>query len=227
MISDQHFPYQHPDTVEFLRYLKKKYKPDRVINIGDELDYHAISFHEHNPDLLSPSDELQTALRRMAPLFRLFPKMDILESNHGSLVYRKGVAFGLPRHVFKSYRDILGAPQGWQWHDHLVLTMSDGKDVYFCHGRTRDAQKNSKNQSMSFIQGHHHSSFEIKYWANERDLYWGMTVGCLVDRSSLAYAYGKTCNDKPIIGCAMILDGHPRLEPMVLDKSGRWIGRKK
>ena len=38
--------------------VKKTFKPDTVINIGDLLDFHAISMHEHNPDLPSAGDEL-------------------------------------------------------------------------------------------------------------------------------------------------------------------------
>ena len=65
VISDTHFPYQHKDTVDFLKEIKSKYKPDRIIHIGDELDYHAISFHPTDPNLLSPSDELRIAIEEM------------------------------------------------------------------------------------------------------------------------------------------------------------------
>ena len=59
VISDLHIPYHHQDAFEFLKALKKKYKPDLIVNIGDELDHHAISMHEHNPDLMSAGDELK------------------------------------------------------------------------------------------------------------------------------------------------------------------------
>jgi predicted phosphodiesterase len=58
VISDLHIPYHHPDAFEFLKTLKKKYKPDLVVNIGDEIDQHSFSFHNHHPDLKSPGDEL-------------------------------------------------------------------------------------------------------------------------------------------------------------------------
>ena len=60
-ISDQHAPYHHPDTLYFLAALKKEYKPDCVVNMGDELDWHSISFHDHHPGLHSPKDELEIA----------------------------------------------------------------------------------------------------------------------------------------------------------------------
>lgn len=221
-ISDQHFPYNHPDTIPFLKAIKKKYKPDRIINLGDEVDLHSISFHEHDPDLLSPSDELQTAIARMKPLFEIFPVVDLLESNHGSLVYRKGKTHGLPRHVFKSYREILGAPSGWKWHPELTIKMSNGQYVYICHGRSANGLKLSQSMGMSTVQGHYHSKFEIQYWANSLGLYWSIISGCLIDKDSLAFAYDKVNLQRPILGISIALSGIPKLLPMILNKSGRW-----
>lgn len=222
IISDQHFPYAHQDTIPFLIALKKKYKFDRIINIGDEIDWHSISFHEHNPDLLSPSDELQAAIDKLKILYKLFPKMDILESNHGSLVYRKGKVMGLPRHVFKSYREILGAPKDWHWHFELTISLPDGSKCYFHHGKSNNGLKLSQAMGMSCVQGHHHQKFGIEYWANPLGLYWSLQVGCLIDKDELAFEYGKNDMKRPLIGCAGILDSQPKLFPMLLNKNGRW-----
>jgi hypothetical protein len=224
-ISDQHFPYNHPDIIAFLSECKSVFKPDRVVNVGDETDGHSISFHTHDPDLLSPSAELKEAIERMRPLYKLFPKMDLMESNHGSLVYRRGKAFGIPQGALKSYRDVLEAPPGWEWHDYLILQPSHGAPIFICHGRTSNGMANGKNVGMNFVQGHHHSKFDIQCWANDFNLYWAMTVGCLIERRSLAFAYGKTMGPKPIIGLGVVIDGWPRLVPMKLDSHGRWIGK--
>ena len=62
VIGDMHIPYHHKESFAFLRALKKKYKGfDLVVNIGDELDQHAISMHDSNPDLPSAGDELKLA----------------------------------------------------------------------------------------------------------------------------------------------------------------------
>lgn len=222
IISDQHFPFNHADIVAFLRAIKKKYKPDRVINIGDELDYHGISFHDHDADLMSPSDELKSAKIRLKPIFELFPKMDLMDSNHGSLVYRKAKHHGLPRSVIKSYRDVLEAPQGWVWHNDLTITLSNGMKCYFCHGKSSDILKVSQSMGMSAVSGHYHEKFEIRYWGNSQGLFFGMVVDCLIENKSLAFAYNKLNLKRPVIGCAVILDGIPKLIPMVLDKNGRW-----
>lgn len=224
VIPDMHYPYAHADTVAFLRAVARRHKPDKVVCLGDEVDWHAISFHDHDPDLMSPSDELQTAINRMQPLYKLFPKMDLLESNHGSLVYRKGKTHGLPRHVFKSYREVLQAPKGWHWHSDLTLQMSDGQYVYFCHGRSAQGLKLSQSMGMSTVQGHFHEKFEAQYWGNSRGLYWSVMSGCLVDNDSLAFSYNKVNLKRPLIGCTVIINGLPLQIPMVLCKGGRWIG---
>jgi len=61
VISDLHIPYHHKDSFAFLKEIKKQFKIDFVVNIGDLLDFHAISFHETNPDLPSAGDELTLA----------------------------------------------------------------------------------------------------------------------------------------------------------------------
>ena len=62
VISDTHIPYHHKDLIPFLAAIKKFYKPDRVVHIGDELDKHALSFHDSDPDLPSAGDELKISL---------------------------------------------------------------------------------------------------------------------------------------------------------------------
>lgn len=223
VISDTHFPYNHPDVIAFLSCLKAKYKFDRIVHIGDEIDWHAISFHDHDPDLMSPGDELKTAVARMQPLYRLFPKVDILESNHGSLVYRKARAFGIPRHVLKSYRSILEAPKGWSWHMELTIELSNGAKCYFHHGKSAQGLKLSQAMGMSVVQGHYHEKYSIEYWGNPLGLYWSMQVGCLVDKDTLAFEYCKNNMKRPLIGCGGIIDGLPRLFPMILNRQGRWI----
>lgn len=225
IISDLHAPYEHPDTVAFLKAIKKKYKPTRVILSGDEADFHAISFHDHDPDLDSPGRELQKAIKALTPIYKLFPKAQVLESNHGSLVIRKALASGLSRRFLRTPGEVLQAPKGWTWHFDLTVTLPDGTKCYFHHSKGANVKKNSQTTGRSFVQGHHHESFEICYWGNPNALLFGMTVGCLVSPPALAMAYNKNNLKRPVIGCAMIIDSHPVLIPMVLNSRGRWTKR--
>lgn len=224
VISDLHSPYYHQDTIPFLKAIKEEFKPDRVILSGDEIESHCISFHDSDPDLpFSPSSELEKAIELLEPIYELFPKADILESNHGSLVYRRGKHGGLPRSVFKDYREILRAPRGWNWHSELILKLSDGRDCYFHHGKSSNGLRLSQSMGMNTVQGHHHSVFNIEYHANPNNIFWSMIVGCLIDDKSLAFSYNKLQMKRPLIGVGIILEGQPKLLPMILNKESRWI----
>ena len=106
VIPDQHFPFNHIDIFKFLGAVKAKYRPDKVVNLGEEVDLHSLSMHDHDPDLPNPRDEMEMAIVRLRHLYKLFPEVDILESNHGSLVYRRAKKYGLPKRVIKDYRTI-------------------------------------------------------------------------------------------------------------------------
>jgi len=47
----------------------------------------------------------------------------------------------------------------------------------------------------------------------------------LIDQKSMAFNYAKNFRTRFIIGCGIIIDGIPRLLPMVLNKKGDWIGK--
>jgi len=225
IISDLHYPYAHKDSLPFLKAVKSWLKPDRVVNIGDEVDYHAISFHDKDPDLDNATQELLRAREDIKKLEKLFPKMDLLHSNHGSLVFRKRKYHGLPDYIIKDYADILDVnKKNWKWHDKLILHDKYGS-YYFVHNMNKDPLKSSMSIGMNFIQGHYHTDFQIKYWSSPEALKWGLSVGCLIDKDSLAFAYSRVNIRRPILGCAYIEDGIPNLIPMVLEKGNRWIGR--
>ncbi len=209
----------------FLKAIKNKYKPTRVILSGDEADFHAISFHDHDGDLDSAGLELEKTIQALKPIYDLFPVAEVLESNHGSLVMRRALSNSMSRHYFKAPGEILKAPKGWSWHFDIDLKLPNGTDCYFHHSKGANVKKNSQAMGRSFVQGHHHESFEIQYWGNPSALLFGMTVGCLVDPRSLAMAYNANNLKRPVIGCAVIIDSHPQLIPMQLNKAGRWTGK--
>lgn len=224
VISDMHHPYHHPDTVKFLQALKNKYRFDRIICIGDEVDYHALSFHDSDPDLPSAGDELENAKKSLKPLFKMFPKMDIVESNHGSMVLRQGLAAGMPKAVLRPYNEVLGAPRGWNWKFDVKVNTPMGK-VYFCHGKSGAAGRLASLYGMSAVQGHFHEKSQITYISTPEKLMFDMHVGCLADDKSLALGYNKINPKRPIVSVGVILNGIPHIIPMVLNKKGRWIGK--
>jgi len=221
-ISDIHAPYQHPDAIPFLLALHEKYKFDHVLCGGDEVDFHALSFHDSDPDLPQAGFELEQAKQQLVPLFKAFPNVDVLESNHGSLVYRKGKHHGMPRHVLKSYNEILGAPAGWKWREEFGYQFSNGHKAVAHHGYSANTLLASQRRASSLIQFHFHNDLSIRYWQNKEGLFWALQSGCLIDDTSLAMAYNKLTVSRPIIGCAGVIEGHPRLFPMPMTKDNRW-----
>jgi hypothetical protein len=223
-ISDLHAPYMHQDTVKFLAAVKKKYNPTRVVCLGDERDGHAESYHESSPDLPSAGDELDMAVEQLKPIYKLFPVADVLESNHGSLAVRKAQTAGISRKHLQPYRDVLGAPKGWDWHMDLLLDIPNGSKVYFHHGLCADVMKLVSLRGVCCVQGHYHNTFKIGYIGNPQALLWGMQVGCSIDAKSMAFAYGRNTLQRPVVGHGIIIDGLPKLLPMVLNSNGRWNG---
>lgn len=215
-ISDMHIPYHHKNTIPFLKMLKERYNPTRIICLGDELDKHALSFHDSDPDLMSAGDELRAALPVIKEIEEIFPIMDIIDSNHGSMVFRKAKHHGVPRHYLKSYNDVLQVGRGWKWHHDLTIELPDGQKVYIHHGKSSEAIKTSQAMSMSHVCGHFHESFGVKYWANPNGLFFAMNSGCLINDDSYAFAYNNSNLKRPIIGTSLIIDGVPILEAMSL-----------
>jgi len=186
-----------------------------------------MSFHDSDPDLDSSGRELVLALGYIDTLHEIFPKMDLLNSNHGSMAYRKAKHHGVPRHLLKSYNDALGVPeQDWKWHDQIVVRLPNGHDVLIGHFFGSDVLKASIAMGMSLIQGHAHSSFELRYWQSMSGLHFAITSGCLIDDKSLAYAYNKMQIKRPIMGATFIENSQPYLIPMLVDQDNRWIGTK-
>lgn len=221
VLSDMHHPYAHPDTVPFLTALKNKFKFDTVVCIGDEADFHDASFHDSDPDLDSSGVELEKAIVQLKPIYKLFPKVTVVESNHGSMVMRKALVGKIPRKAIRSYNEILDAPKGWKWVFDTIINTPLGP-VYFCHGKAAAAGKLASQYGMSCVQGHYHEKAQITYISTPEKLMFDAHTGCLANDKSLALGYNKINPKRPIVSVLVIVNGIPQIIPMVLNKSGRW-----
>jgi hypothetical protein len=203
--------------------MKKKYKPDLVVSIGDLADFHGISFHKSDPDLLSPGDELKRLRALTKELEALFPKMIIVGSNHGDLPLRRALDAGLPQDLFRPYNEIYNVGKGWQFVDDLTLV--DGDDaIYLVHYICKDVAKAAAQRGICVVSGHTHTNFSISYISNPRSLLWGMSVGCSIDKQSLAFKYNRLDLGRPIIGHGLVEFGQPKLLPMLLNTKHKWTG---
>lgn len=216
VISDLHVPYHNPNALNFVQEVAEKWDIDTVVCIGDEVDFHGISFHRHDPDLMNPGEELRVAVEELQRWYTVFPDVHVCTSNHTSLPFRKAFDCGLPKALLRDYREFLQAPKGWQWADEWTID-----NVTYIHGEnlgsSLTALKNAvTKRRISTVIGHLHSEMGIYFSATERDLVFAMNVGCLVSIDSMAFAYGKKFALRPVLGCGVVIDGTPYLEQMDL-----------
>jgi len=235
VISDLHCPYVHQDAFKFLKALKKKYKPDRIIQIWDELDNHWISFHDSDPDLDGAGEELVKARKQLQELEKIFPIMDLVHSNHWSLLYRRGKAHWIPKHMLLGYKDVIFWEKNkqweivrkkwdwWSWHDNITLELSNWEKCFFAHEAEANIMKHAGHFGMNMVAWHRHSKFEVGYISSPHSLRFWMVVGCLLDHKSLAFEYNKLQSKRPILWVWVIIEWIPILVPMLLNSEGKWV----
>ena len=203
IIGDSHIPFEHRDYLSFCKRIHKAFKCTRVIHIGDLVDNHAISYHEKEPDGLSPEQEMALADEHLKPWFKAFPKVYLCRGNHDVLVDRKNRTSGLPKRCFTPFRDIWKLPKTWQdafeWEfDGVLYKHGTGHSGKYGHvGAATDARQ-------SAVIGHLHSVAGVEWMANSKEVMFGMSVGCGIDRKKYAFKYGKDFRRKPILGCGVV-----------------------
>jgi hypothetical protein len=217
-ISDSHIPYSKRGYLDFLKKTKDDFvrDGDLIIHVGDELDFHNLSFHDSDSSLFSGGHELDRSIEELHQengLAKLFPKMFLLESNHGSMILRKTKHNEIPIRVLRPLPDLYETPH-WSWHESILL-LTDLGWVYCTHGKSAAYGRMVNSIGASVVQGHFHTKFEITYHRSVLATRFSMFVGCLADRDSLAMAYAKSNIPEFINGTGGIWEsGHPVLFPM-------------
>ena len=214
-IGDTHFPFDVRGYLEHCARIRDKYKIEHVYHVGDLVDHHATSYHDHDPDGLSAGDEANEAMVRLSVLYKLFDTVYVCYGNHDALPNRKAMSHGLSRIFVKDFLDAYGAPSTYEYqpyyiHDNIRIFHGLGGG-----GQYIMAQAVAKHM-INCVVGHAHTVCGIYYRATERKLLWGMSVGCGIDRHAYSMAYAKDIPNKPIISCGATIEGIPHLFPMNL-----------
>lgn len=212
VIPDLHLPFEVAGALDFCQRVRERYDCETIICVGDEVDNHAISFHDSDPDGFSAGHEAEVAMQRLKAWYAAFPECTVLIGNHSALPARRAYAKSIPKRMMRTYEEMWEAPAGWTWTMKAEL-LCDGFRVRGQHGTGKTGRAAAINWAlanrMSTFIGHLHSHGGVQYQHNGRDTIFGLNVGCLVDSQSYSMAYAKDFADKPTLGCGVIADeGH-------------------
>jgi hypothetical protein len=188
------------------------------------MDNHAISFWPSEIDLANATDELSKSRKVLRQVADIFMDTGVLcvESNHTDRLYRAGKQANIPKELLVPYKTLAGVQDyNWSWKFQQEVTVNSSK-LIFIHNGGSNVFLTSQRHGCSVIAGHVHTKQKIEYWASPSGRAFGMQVGCLVDHHSPAYRYSIGQVIQPLLGCAVILNGTPRLIEMNLTRTGRW-----
>ena len=221
VVSDLHLPHGHQDALAFCVSVQKKYQLEETVFIGDIVDLHALSYHEKDPQLAGPDQELNAAKKVIQPWIAAFPKARVCIGNHDSLIDRKAFTHGIPKQAIIHVSRLLGT-KGWDWRQEHTQPCGN-HHVVFRHSWGSSIEMALKLNGTSVVAGHFHSKSSIVHIQTSFRRMFGMQVGCLVDLDHSAFSYNKRDIRRPVLNVGIIRDGEPSLISMNT-KGGRWTG---
>ena len=223
ILPDLHLPFEKDRSLAFCKAIYKRFNCNKIVCTGDLLDMHQLSRHVSEPDSMGAIEELALAKKKIKQWAKVFPKMDIVLGNHDLIAKRQAKEVGLPSVYLKDLRDVYGMPKGWKFHNRLIV---DG--VLYIHnaGSGKYAAINkARDMSMSVVCGHTHKHGGVIYYTNPNNIFFGLQVGCLVDKETYAMRYSDS---EVCLGCGVVNDGQEALFlPMKMGKDLAKYNRRK
>lgn len=215
IIGDTHFPAVHPKYLAFLRKVHKKYKINRVVHIGDVVDWHSVSLHDKHPDCPLSLIEYERACELLEEYAKVFPKVDVCIGNHDQRLYKLATTTGIHPSLVKGPEELWPMCPHWKWKVNHVID-----EVIYNHGTNYSGKSPAFNaaisQGVSVVSGHTHTVAAIGSSNSglRPQCIFGMNVGCGVDIAHPSMFFGANKLKQPILSCGVVIDGHPYLEYM-------------
>ena len=144
IIGDTHEPFCHPDYRDFCYDVFDRFGISEIIHIGDEVDNHALSYHENSTEALDVVREGELAQEQMNEWYKTFPNVKVCVGNHSALPFRKATSTGIPKRFLKTYEEIWEAPKGWEWRLQWEI---DG--VLYEHGTGSSGISGARNRAIA------------------------------------------------------------------------------
>lgn len=216
VFADYHSPFQHKDALDFLADIARESKPDRVIINGDLTDSYNFSQYAKDLNTDSPVRELKKLQKDVGKLIKVFPKVIITDSNHDARLWRKAKIAGIPRELLLPYLTMIGADKAdWSLVPELTLTVDATREQwFFMHHMAGAALNSAKGLGSNVVLSHQHTKQGCYRSQGLKHSFWAVDTGCLIDEAKYAFAYQKLGQNKPVLGCALIEEGVPRIIPM-------------
>lgn len=206
VFSDTQSPFEHPKSIEFFESVANKYKCDKFVHCGDEIDAHWASKFVKCPEGYGARREHELALDFLSKMYKRWPSVKVCTSNHTQRPWLRAMDVGIPKAFLKDYRQALNAPNGWLWSDEHHV---DG--VKYIHGEEyTGAQAHlqaAKDHNCSVVIGHIHGYGGVQYLKRRGPMTFGMNVGCMIDQQAYAFRYGAKKAYWGTLGCGVVLDG--------------------
>jgi predicted phosphodiesterase len=175
-----------------------------------------VSAWNSDPDGLTAGGELEKAYTTMQKWHNAIPDMSICLGNHDirhmSLAFKTGLSTAYLRHFNEIY-DV-----DWQWN----WSYLQESKVLYTHGSEKGGQyahiNLSKEEGLATVIGHTHAHAGVNWFKTRTKQWFALNVGCGIDESKYAFAYGQHKAYKCIIGAGLVLDhgNDPRFVPYEL-----------
>lgn len=205
IIPDLHLPFKLSGYLTFAKETYKKFDCTKVVFIGDLIDNCASSYHELNPNGMSASLELDTAIEQLQEWYEAFPIATVINGNHDILPNRKVKTSGLDKRWIKQHKNVLGTPD-WEFVDELIHN-----NILYTHGHvTKEAYQECLYRQMPVVSGHRHTHCYIRYQTKKL---WGMQTGIAFNKNVYAFDYSKGNVGQQVEAIALVLGNVPVLIP--------------
>jgi predicted phosphodiesterase len=207
VIGDTHFPAVHSGYLSFCEDLADKHNCNKVVHIGDVVDWHAISRHEKQPEAGDALTEFEQARKHIKKWRKSFPNAVVTEGNHDVRVARQAATVSIPQRFLKGYNELFDT--NWTWVTDYKI---DG--VYYFHGTgcggLHPAFNSMHKMMMPTVMGHIHSAGGVKWRANPERRIFGMDTGCGVNDKHVSFKYGENLKVRSILSAGVVIDGTPQ-----------------
>jgi predicted phosphodiesterase len=214
--GDLHAPYQDERALDFLADQKRRFKPDRVICVGDICDFYSGSRYPKDPDHPdSFVNELKKLQKVVTRLGKIFPEQVLTLGNHDDRLALRVSSAGVPSSMMLDFGNIVGAPKGWniiKSSKNFTLTVDSTREhITFAHHRGINTALISQRLGMTYVAGHSHTKGQVVACNNGLKVIYGVNNPCLISNTGSPFSYNKLSDINPVRGCTLIENGVPRL----------------